>query len=210
VQANWDCIRASHAITEEGFKDAITEFISVYLDEEALTEQKLYISKAKKPYNMTVEEFHSRLKWVVLLMSYYPGADEAGEIYTDQDLKYIFKNAMPYPWQEIFMKSGWNLTLMSWTQIEHYFRGLRNSSDNKNGGNDRKRAVCDEGNNQDSSLQNGNGKRCNKWHNTKKNGKKQRNGNGWQQEGQRRMPLPRITASMGKMLWQSQFAKLQA
>ena len=66
VRADWDRVRAGHPITEEGFDAAITKFISVYLDEEALTEQKLYILKAKKPYNMTVEAFHSRLKWVVL------------------------------------------------------------------------------------------------------------------------------------------------
>jgi hypothetical protein len=177
-QADWDRVCTRHEITEEGFKNAITKFISVYLDEEALMEQKLHISKAKKPYNMTVEVFHSRLKWVVLLMNFYPGVDEAGEIYMDQDLKYIFKNAMPYPWQEIFTKSGLNLTSMSWPRLERYFRGLKTSTDNKNGGNDRKRVARDEGDDQDSSLQNGNSKHCNKWQNNQKNGKMQRNGNG--------------------------------
>jgi hypothetical protein len=50
--------------------------------------------------------------------------------------------------------------------------------DNKNGGNDRKQVARDEGDDQDSSPQNGNGKHRNKWQNNKKNGKKQRNGNG--------------------------------
>ena len=182
VRADWDRVRAGHELTEEGFEEAISEFIVVYLDEEALTEQKTYIAKAKKPYTMTVETFHSRLKRIVLMMmGYFPGAEVMNEglIYNDTELKHIFRQAMPYPWQETFAKSGLNLSTMSWPRIERYFRGLKNVSDKNNGGNDKKRAARDDDDDHETSQSNGNGKRNNKWNNNKKNGKKQRfNGKG--------------------------------
>jgi hypothetical protein len=137
VQADWDHVHAGKELTNEGFEEAITEFISVYFDEEALTEQKTYLAQAKKLFTMTVETFHSRLKWIVLLMGYFPGAPDMaqGQIYSDSELKYIFKQAMPWQWQQTFAQLGLNLTTLSWPQLEHYFR-QRKTESNKNSHND--------------------------------------------------------------------------
>ena len=155
VRADWDLKQEGQPETNAAFADTLKEFITVFLDEEALTEQKIYMAQAKKPYKMSVKEFGSRLKWIVLLMKYFPGAPDGVSVYTELELKNIFKQAMPQAWQATYDKSGLTLNNTSWPALERYFKKLRAEDNSKNDDV----SSADDGQTASSTQMNQNGKR---------------------------------------------------
>ena len=106
---DWNRIRALHPQTMAGFNAAIAAFVVEKIKASSLADERSYLSKAKKPYYMTVEECETRLKAINRLMAKFPGANDVHPL-DEQEMKNFFYSLMPAKWQFAMIDSNYRLT----------------------------------------------------------------------------------------------------
>ena len=145
VRDEWDLAREGQPLTNAGFRDTIAEFIATFLDEDDYEAQRAYVEKLKKPYAVSVRDFYSRLKFIIVLMKRFPGAPEDGQIFTVQTLKTIFQNAMPMAWQDKFNNSGLMLMNTQWPALIRYYSKCRAQAEREREANVKKKPTESQG-----------------------------------------------------------------
>lgn len=128
---DWDNAKRGKPETEDGFMSARAEFIASMLDEEDFEKQKQYLKTTKKPFSMSVSDYHQRLKFIVSLMKHFPGAPADGQVFDIMALKHIFASAMPQTWKDDYEKSGQTLNTTTWRALVRYFTKCREQSERK-------------------------------------------------------------------------------
>ena len=101
----FDRLRVVHNATEQGFRNATTAFILIYIKGTDLLDEQHYLDNVRKPFNLSVKELGTRLQLVNRLLALFPGANGVAP-YNEQGIKYCFYKMMLPEWKTNFLIAG--------------------------------------------------------------------------------------------------------
>ena len=120
---------------EEGFEEALKDFIAAHCTDEDRKDLAQQLSKPKKPLKSSVQEFNYRLQQLNSFIDWMPGT--AAELDDDQ-LKQAFYDGMPDTWKTHFVNSGDSVQRKSRAELSRYFRNQEKLSRNKQRDNEQR------------------------------------------------------------------------
>lgn len=131
----WDVIVSDQdeiAESEDGFEEAIKEFIATHADSQDRHELVKQLRTAVKPMNLSVQAFYYRLLEINQMVVWLPGNVDRLD---DNQLKHVLHDAMPETWRDRFMNAGNSIDTSTLAQVLRYFRqqenrALRKARDN--------------------------------------------------------------------------------
>ena len=117
-RTDWDnCVALQANRTIATFNAARTEFIGLLFKDTDYINQKEYLSRARKPRSMDINELVQRLRVINSLMAYLPGSG-GNPAYTDQELKVLFFQMMPSDWKLAYLKTARPITDATYTCLD--------------------------------------------------------------------------------------------
>ena len=122
ARRHWDAILVPNAArTVNAFENRILEWFAKYMEATAYQDQKEYLLKAVKPYNLSVKECASRWKQLVMYMQYMPGFP-GGAVYAPVEEKMGFFRMMRPNWRARFEATGLevNNAAYTWDQLVQF------------------------------------------------------------------------------------------
>jgi hypothetical protein len=104
AKQRWEALTEGNSrSTVEDFKKLRSQWISELFDPTDYAAQVQYLTQVKKPREMSIETFVSRLQTIVLLMKYMPREDdEETDPLTERAIKRIIYFACPQSWRQKF------------------------------------------------------------------------------------------------------------
>jgi hypothetical protein len=108
AQKKWLDIVTNHGTnqTQEELEDCVERFLLLFMEEDISLDIKEWMSKIKKPRNMSVQDFVQRLNYLNDLINYTPVPDPTNNPgvqtpkFTDAEWAQIVRNACPASWKK--------------------------------------------------------------------------------------------------------------
>ena len=113
---DWDnCADAQAVQTVDSFKEARKDFLALQFDSTDYINQKKYLNRVRKPKEMDCLSLLTRLRLINDFMQYLP---DAGDKYTDQELKVIYFQMMPSDWKIKYLEAARPITDETFTIMD--------------------------------------------------------------------------------------------
>ena len=101
--------RRTAGVTLDSFNEDLIALVELYFSPSSFEDQREYLRSATKPFAVTCEELHSRLRFINRLSRYLPGSGNDELFQNELAIKRAYFQMMPNPWRLKFVESGQTL-----------------------------------------------------------------------------------------------------